>query len=292
MNIGFIGLGFMGEGMAANILKKGHSLTILGHKNRAPIERLIAQGAVEAKTPQEVAQASDIVFLCVTGSPEVEANVRGTQGLKAGAKKGLIIVDCSTANPVSTQSLYDELLPLGITFVDAPLGGTPAQAQEGTLSAMVGCDEATFKILEPVILSWANKAVHLPRVGMGHQMKLLNNFFSMGYAALYAEGLAIAAKSGISAQMIDNVIRGGRMDCGFYQTFFKYVLEGDENAHLFTLKNAHKDVSYLAAMADAAGVANPLGAAVKNYFTSAVVQGKGAQFVPMLSDHVKSLNGV
>jgi 3-hydroxyisobutyrate dehydrogenase-like beta-hydroxyacid dehydrogenase len=292
MKIGFIGLGFMGEGMATNILAKGHTLTILGHKNRAPIERLAALGAVEVQTPKEVAARSEIVFMCVTGSPQVEANVHGEKGLAAGGKKGLIIVDCSTSNPVSTLALYEELKPLGITFVDAPLGGTPVQAKEGTLSAMVGCDEATFKTLEPVILTWAAKAVHLPRVGMGHQMKLLNNFLSMGYAALYSEALAIAAKSGISAQMIDDVVRGGRMDCGFYQTFFKYVLEGDKNAHLFTLQNAHKDVSYLASMADAAGVANPVGSAVKNYFTSALAQGKGQDFVPMLSDHVKAMNGV
>ena len=134
MKIGFIGLGFMGEGMAANILAKGHSLTILGHKNRAPIERLAALGAVEVQTPKEVAQASDVIFMCVTGSPQVEANVRGEKGLAAGGKKGLIIVDCSTSNPVSTLALYEELKPLGITFVDAPLGGTPVQAKEGTLA--------------------------------------------------------------------------------------------------------------------------------------------------------------
>ena len=122
-------------------------------------------------------------------------------------------------------------------------------------------------------------------------MKLLNNFLSMGYGAIYAEALAIAEKSGISAQTFDSVLRGSRMDCGFYQTFFKYVLEGDRNAHQFTLKNALKDVRYLEAMANKAGVANPVGGAVKNSYLMAVNAGREQDYVPMLADAVAEANG-
>ncbi len=111
-------------------------------------------------------------------------------------------------------------------------------------------------------------------VGDGHKMKLLNNFVAMGYGAIYAEALALARKSGISPQTFENsVLRGSRMDCGFYQTFFKYVLEGDRNAHQFTLKNALKDVRYVEIFANKAGVANPVGNAVKNVYASAVNAG-------------------
>lgn len=288
-HIGFIGVGFMGEGMASNILKNGYSLSIVGNRNPAPVERLVKLGATVAKNASDLASHCDIIFLCVTGSPEVEANVRA---MKAAPKKGLIVIDCSTSNPVSTLALHAEMKEIGVNFFDAPLGGTPKQAVEGTLSAMVGCDETTFKIVEPAIRAWSAKADCLGRVGMGHQMKLLNNFISMGYAAIYSEALAIAAKCGITAQDIDTVVRGGRMDCGFYQTFFKYVLEGDEKAHLFTLKNAHKDVRYLSSMAESVGVANPVGNAVKNYYALAESQGQGEKFVPMLSDFVKKLNGI
>jgi 3-hydroxyisobutyrate dehydrogenase-like beta-hydroxyacid dehydrogenase len=123
-------------------------------------------------------------------------------------------------------------------------------------------------------------------------MKLLNNFLSMGYAAIYAEALTVASKIGITPQTFDSVLRGSRMDCGFYQTFMQYVLERDRNAHKFTLVNALKDVRYLESVANAAGVPNPIGNAVKNSFASAVAAGKGEDYVPMLSDFIAERSGV
>jgi 3-hydroxyisobutyrate dehydrogenase-like beta-hydroxyacid dehydrogenase len=290
--IGFIGVGFMGHGMAKNLVEKGHPLTIMGHRNRAPVDDLIKRGANEAKSAADVAKNSDIVFLCVTGSTEVEALVRRADGLKAGAQKGLIIVDCSTSDPNSTMALVSELKAAGISFCDAPLGGTPAQAEEGKISAVVGCDAEVWPRLEPVIGKWAGKAVRVGGPGDGHKMKLLMNFCAMGYAAIYSEALAVAQKVGLSAQTFDSGIRGSRMDCGFYQTFFSYVLDRNRDAHKFTLKNAHKDMKYLAAMAQNAGVANPVGGAVKNYYAMAEAAGLAEDFVPMLSDFVAGLNGI
>lgn len=290
--IGFIGVGFMGHGMAKNLLEKGHPVTVMGHRNRAPVEDLVKRGAKEAKSAAEIAKNSDIVFLCVTGTPEVEALVRRADGLKAGAAKGMIIVDCSTSDPTSTVSLAAELKASGISFCDAPLGGTPQQAEEGKLSALVGCDVDVWPRLEPVITKWAAKAVRIGVPGDGHKMKLLMNFCAMGYAAIYSEMLAVAAKVGLSAKLVDSGLRGSRMDCGFYQTFFSYVLDGNREAHKFTLRNAHKDMKYLASMAQNAGAANPVGGAVKNYFAMAEAAGLAEDFVPMLSDFVASLNGV
>jgi 3-hydroxyisobutyrate dehydrogenase-like beta-hydroxyacid dehydrogenase len=289
--IGFIGAGLMGHGMAKNIVEKGYALTVMGNRNRAPIDDLIGRGAAEAKTPADVARASDIVFLCLTDSSVVEAICRGQNGLKAAARKGHIIVDCSTANPVSTLELAAEFAALGVSFCDAPLARTPKEAWEGKLDTMVGADDATFAAIKPVCETWAAKVAHLGPVGAGHKMKLLNNFIAMGYAAIYAEALALGQKAGITPQMFDSVIRGSRMDCGFYQTFFKYVLERDRDAHKFTLKNAHKDMRYLAAMADALAVANPVGASVKNTFALAVGAGRGDDYVPMVSDIIAGLNG-
>jgi 3-hydroxyisobutyrate dehydrogenase-like beta-hydroxyacid dehydrogenase len=113
----------------------------------------------------------------------------------------------------------------------------------------------------------------------------------MGYAAIYSEALAVANKAGIEPRRLDSVIRGGRMACGFYETFMTYVLERDRNAHKFTLANALKDMRYMESLADAGGVANPLGNAVKNAFALAVNSGRGEEYVPMLSDVVAELNG-
>jgi len=290
--IGFIGVGLMGHGIAGNLLQKGYSLTVLGHRNRAPIEDLVKRGAREAKSAAEVASSSDVVFLCVTGSAEVEALVRGPAGLKAGAHKDLIIVDCSTSDPNSTIALAAELAPLGVAFCDAPLGGTPANAEEGKLSVMVGCDAGLWPRLAPIFASFTTKAIRLGPSGDGHKMKLIMNFFGLGYASIYAEALALGQKVGLSPATIDSAMRGTRMDCGFYQTFFRWVLERDREAHKFTLRNAHKDLKYLVAMAKSAGIAHPMGSAIESYYARAEAAGHGEDYVPMLADFVAALNSV
>ena len=123
-------------------------------------------------------------------------------------------------------------------------------------------------------------------------MKLINNFIAMGYAALYAEALAIARKSGLTAEQVNSVIAPGRMANGFYTTFMKWTLERDENAHKFTIANAHKDMRYLANMANAAGAVNPMQSAVKNAFAAFEAQGGAAKYVPMLADFIAEQNGL
>src|SRR3569833_339071 len=292
--IGFIGLGLMGHGMAKNILEKGYALTVIGHRNRAPIEDLVNRGATEAKSIREVSARSSIVFLCVTGSPEVEAAELGKDGLISSLKRGSVVVDCSTSNPVSTVAVAAELAAAGIGWADAPLGGTPVQAAEGKRSAMVGTTDETFARLKPVIETWAGKIVHIGGVGDGHRMKLLNNFISLGYAAIYAEALALSVEVGISPERFDSVIRGGRMDYGFYQTFMGYTIEGNREAHKFTIANALKDLTYLESMADAVKVQNPLGSAAKNAFALAYATGGdgAANYVPHLPEYVGRANGI
>src|ERR1041384_1773233 len=157
MRVGFIGVGLMGHGMAKCLIEKGHALTVMGHRNRAPLDDLVERGAKEARSAAQVARQSDIVFLCVTGSTQGGGLGRGVDGIAAGARNGLIVVDCSTSDPNSTIALATELKALGVSYADAPLGGTPAQAQEGKLSAMVGCDAEVWPRIEGAIGAWAAK---------------------------------------------------------------------------------------------------------------------------------------
>lgn len=288
--VGFVGLGYMGHGIAKNILEKGWPLTVVGHRKREAIEDLVRKGAAEASSARALAEACDVVVLCVTGSPQVEAVINGEDGL-ASAGKPLLIIDCSTSEPASTTRLATALAPRGITLIDAPLGKTPKDAWEGTLDVMVGGEPDVVARARPILEAFASRVVPTGPVGTGHTMKLLNNFLSMGYAALYSEALMVGAKAGLTPKVFDSVIRNGRMDCAFYQTFFKYVIERDRNAHRFTINNAHKDVTYLAGFAQALGVANPMGAAVRNSFALAAATGHGEDYVPMLSDIVAELNG-
>lgn len=289
--IGFVGIGLMGQGMAANIVGKGFPLTVIAHRNRAPLEDLVARGATEAAGMEDLAAKSDIIFLCLTGSPEVAAVVAQ---LKPGLAKGSVIVDCSTGEPGVTERLAAELAVIGVDYADAPLGRTPKEAWAGTLDAMVGATPEVFARLLPVIQCWAAKIVHIGKTGDGHRMKLLMNFMSLGYGALYAEILTLGQKVGISVETFDSVIRGGRMDCGFYQTFMGYALEGNREAHKFTLKNALKDMRYVEAMANGAGVVSGMSSAVKNtYATAFNTGGDGAEdYVPHLPDYIARLNGV
>ena len=156
---------------------------------------------------------------------------------------------------------------------------------------MVGGGDATVARARPILEAFAGRIVPTGPVGTGHTMKLLNNFVSLGYAAVYAEALMVGAKAGLTAKVFDSVLRNGRMDCPFYQTFFKYVIERDRNAHRFTIANAHKDVTYLAGFAQALGVANPVGAPVRNTFALAVGTRHAEDYVPMMSDIVAELNG-
>jgi len=288
--VGFVGVGLMGHGMAKNIVEKGWPLSVVAHRRREAVEDLKSRGAKEVDSLKALAAASDIVVLCVTGSPQVEAVIHGPDGL-ASAGKPMLIIDCSTSEPASTRRLANELMPRRIALIDAPLSRTPKDAWEGTLDVMVGGDKEAVARARPILDAFAGRVVPTGPVGTGHTMKLLNNFLSMGYAAIYSEALMIGAKAGLAPAVFDAVIRNGRMDCPFYQTFFKYVIERDRNAHRFTLSNALKDVSYLASFAQALGAANPVGAAVRNSFAQAVATGHGQDYVPMLSDLVAEWNG-
>ncbi|MDE3240152.1 MAG: NAD(P)-dependent oxidoreductase [Paracoccaceae bacterium] len=289
--IGFIGLGLMGHGMAKNILEKGYPLTVIAHRNRIPIEDLVKRGAAEANSLQELARRSSIIFMCLTGAPEAAAAVAA---MKSELAAGTVIVDCTTGEPTVTLRLAADMAAQGVHYADAPLSRTPKEAWEGTLDCMVGADAAIFARIEPVIATWAGRILHIGQVGDGHKMKLLNNFLSLGYAALYAEALALSRKVGIPVDRFDKVIRGGRMDCGFYQTFMGYALEENREAHKFTLANAYKDLRYLEMMANAASVATPVASAAKNSFANAINAGGNTaeDYVPHLVDFIARANGI
>lgn len=289
--IGFVGVGLMGHGIAGNLLKAGYPLTVIGHRNRAPIEDLVGKGATEVTSLADLAGRSSIVFLCLTDAVAVENVVTE---MEPALKPGTVIVDCSTSDPVVTMRLADRLSQAGIAYCDSPMGGTPAQAEAGELQAMCGATPETFDRLKPVFDIWTERAVLVGGVGDGHRMKLINNFLSLGYGALYSEALAIARKSGLTVEQFDSVIRGGRMDCGFYGTFMGYALEGRRDAHKFTLSNAYKDMRYVEAMANAGGCVSSVSSAIKNSYAMAVAAGGGGpeDYVPHLADFVARANGL
>lgn len=290
--VGFIGVGLMGHGMARNILKAGYPLVIKGNRNRVPVESLKAMGATEVASPREMAERCEIIHLCLSNSPQVEAVITGPDGLLEGARPGLIVIDTTTADPNSTLRMAAALAGKGATLVDAPLGRTPKEAEAGQLDAMVGADPEAMARVRPVIDTWAGSVTHMGPVGSGHKMKLLMNFIGMSYAALYSEAVVLGAKVGISPAQFRAVIGPSRMGCGFFETFMNYVVDRNRDAHKFAIANASKDMRYVNAMASDAGVVNVMAAAARHYYTHAEAVGAGQDYVPMLSDHVGRLNGL
>ena len=215
--IGFIGIGMMGPGMAKNLLAKGYPLTFKVNRNRDNLDDLIAAGAKEANTNAQCAKDSDIVFICVTGSPQVEDIVYGKDGLLGTVRSGLIVVDTSTAEPASSAKIRHDLAAKGIKLIDAPLARTPKEAEEGRLNTMVGAAPEDFATVEPVLKAFCENIFHVGPPGHGHVLKLVNNMMAMSFAASIAEAFAVAAKSGLDLNRLYDVISAGGVNCGIFQ---------------------------------------------------------------------------
>jgi len=279
-SIGFIGLGLMGHGMAKNLLKKGHALAFLVHRNRANLGDLLDLGGKEVKTARQLAEVSDCIILCVTGTPQVEANVYG--GLLEGARKGQIVVDCSTSMPESTDRIRADFEKKGVRFVDAPLARTPQHAEEGKLNCMVGADDKTFAEVKPVLEKFCENIFHVGGPGSGHKIKLVYNFVAMAHAAVTCESLAACARVGISAEKFFQLVSAGGANSNMFQMVVPKALKGELDGLLFTLSNAKKDIGYYQQMVAGASLAGPMGSALHQVLVQANALGLGEKFVPSL----------
>ena len=288
--LGFIGLGFMGHGMAANILARGFPLCVMAHRKREAVDDLVRRGAKEVASSAEMAENSDIVILCVTGAKEVEEVVSGREGLRASAPHGLIVIDCTTSDPQTLLRLSHENPEM--SFVDAPLGRSPREAWEGALSTMVGCDVATLETIRPVLSAFATTIQHAGALGDGHRLKLVNNFVSLGYASLYAEALGLALKAGLTVEAFDGLIRSSRMHCAFYDTFIGWARDGDKDSHPFALRTALNTVADIVSFSETIQFKGELAAAVRDVFAQAVALGDGDAMLPELPRAVIKANAI
>ena len=291
--IGFIGLGLMGHGIARNIVGKGFPLTVRVHRNRKPLEDILAAGATEVATNADVARASDIVFLCVTGTPQVESVVYDADGLLGAAREGLIVVDTSTAEPASTAAIRADFRAKHAEFVDAPLARTPKEAEEGRLNIMVGAEDAVFERLKPVLGAFCENIIHAGPPGHGHTLKLINNFMAMSIATSTAEAVATAAKAGVSLQKLHDVISAGAVNSGIFQLMVgKMLADGDLSGLKFTLVNAMKDLRYYTHLAESLPTSAMLGEAVHQTMVQANLLGFGDRYIASLIEAQEKLAGV
>jgi 3-hydroxyisobutyrate dehydrogenase-like beta-hydroxyacid dehydrogenase len=293
--IGFIGAsGLMGHGMAKNLLAKGQPLAIAAFRNRARVADLLAAGARELPTAAALASecgAGGVVFLCVTGSPQVEQVVGGEDGLLAGARSGLMIVDTSTSEPDSTHRLREACAAKGVRFVDAPLARTPVEAEAGKLNVMVGATAGDFARLQPLLSCFAENIFHVGGPGAGHVIKLLNNFVAQSICTATAEAFAVGQRAGIDLKQFVGLVSAGLVNSGLFQLMSK-TLDGQLDALKFELNNARKDVRYYTHLAEGLGVPTVIGEAVHQSLTLACALGYGSKLVPSLVEAQEKLAGV
>jgi 3-hydroxyisobutyrate dehydrogenase-like beta-hydroxyacid dehydrogenase len=260
------------------------------HRNRERVADLLDAGASEAATPAAVAAASEIVFVCVTGSPQVEAALGAEDGLLAGAQPGLVIVDCSTSEPDSTARLRERCAAAGVVFVDAPLSRTPVEAEAGRLNVMVGADAAVLARLEPVLRCFAENVIHVGGPGAGHTLKLLNNFIAQAVCTATAEAFAVGQRAGIDLRKLVELISAGPVNSGLFQAMAK-TLDGDMGGLKFELDNARKDVRYYTHLAEGLAIPTLVGEGVHQSLALASALGHGKKFVPSLVEAQEQLSG-
>jgi 3-hydroxyisobutyrate dehydrogenase-like beta-hydroxyacid dehydrogenase len=278
--LGMIGIGLMGHGIATNLVRHGHTLVFLDHPGNQPVDDLVAAGARAMDTIGELAAESDVVLLCVTGTPEVEAILLASGGLLETMRQGTIVIDHSTAIPSSTERIAGEVAKAGGRFLDAPMTRTPKDAAAGRLNLLVGGDPALFDECRPLLADYAENIVHAGPVGAGHRLKLLHNFVSIGFSTVLAEAAACAERAGVDAAVFVDVLASGGGKSVVLDRLRPYIETRDTTQPGFSIGNAAKDIGYYATMAEEMGAARTAAEAIRTILDAAVSSGHGRQTVP------------
>lgn len=280
MHIGLIGAGLMGHGMAANLMRHGHEVSVIAHRNRKPVDDLVAKGAREANSLGEIAEA-DVILLCLTTSKVVTETIKG---LKPHLRRGHIILDAGTSAPQASHDQAQSLAARGVGFADIPLTGGPEQAEKGELGVLCGADDKTFKAIEPLLACFATTIRHFGPPGSGHTAKLISNYLVTGMIALVSDAFGAAHKAQIDWKDLYEVMLNGSGNSGVLRKMVASALDGDFDGYRFSIANAAKDIGYYADLADDLECVSPLSEAVAQVFSKAVETGHGGRNVSHLLD--------
>jgi 3-hydroxyisobutyrate dehydrogenase len=248
MRVGFIGLGIMGASMASNVQKGGHELVVHDLRAEAATPHLAA-GAVWARTPREVAEASDVVLTSLPGPPEVEMVALGDSGLLAGLSAGKAYVDLSTNSPTVVRRIHATFVQRGIPMLDAPVSGGPRGARTRKLAIWVGGDAAVFQRVKPVLDAMGDQVRRVGDIGAGSVAKLVHNMTTYCVQTALAEVFTLGVKAGVEPIELWEAVRYGAT--GRQRTFDRLAdafLRGTYDPPNFALRLAHKDVSLAVAL--------------------------------------------
>jgi 3-hydroxyisobutyrate dehydrogenase len=271
--IGFIGLGIMGCPMAARLLEAKFPL-IVYTRTKSKASRLIGRGARFAASPAEVAAECNVVFICVTDTPDVEAVVRGDDGIAGSVRSGLIVVDHSTISPTATRQMADELSRQGAFFLDAPLSGGEMGARNGTLSIMVGGDAGAFERVEPILRYVGQTITYCGPSGTGQLTKLVNQILVSVNNLAVCEALTFARKHGLNLEKTIAALSGGAAGSWQLANLGPRMIGGDFRPG-FTINLQQKDLRLILQAAEESNTSLPTASLAHQLFTAAQAAGHG-----------------
>ncbi|MEO9191924.1 MAG: NAD(P)-dependent oxidoreductase [Acetobacteraceae bacterium] len=273
MKVGFIGLGTMGAGMAANLQKAGHAL-VVNDTRRPAAERFVSAGAVWAATPREVAEQTDLIFTSLPGPPEVEAVALGPDGLLGAMRKDAAYFDLSTNSPTLMRRVHAAFAERGAHALDAPVSGGPRGAATGKLAIWVGGEQAVFDRSKPVLDAMGDQARYVGPIGAGSVAKLVHNMFGYIMTTGLAEVFTMGVKAGIEPLAIWEAVRQGAIGRrGAFDAMPDQFLSNSYEPPAFALRLAHKDVSLACTLGREMGVPMRLANLVQAEMTEAMNRG-------------------
>ncbi|MBI4340001.1 MAG: NAD(P)-dependent oxidoreductase [Chloroflexi bacterium] len=288
--VGFIGLGIMGMPMARNLMKAGFRV-VAYNRTASKAQQLATEGGVAAGSPREVAQACPVVITMVTDSPDVEAVALGPQGILEGIQRDAVHIDMSTISPAVTRAIAARLSERGAHMLDAPVSGGSWGAQQGTLSIMVGGDEAIFQRCLPVFRGMGQNIVHVGGNGMGQVTKLVNQVLVAGTMNAVAEALLFAASAGADLEKTIEAVKGGAAGSWQLQNLGPRLIKGDF-APGFMVKLQQKDLRLVLEAADAMHLPLPATALVHQLYAALEAAGLGDEGTQALVKAHERLAGV
>jgi 3-hydroxyisobutyrate dehydrogenase-like beta-hydroxyacid dehydrogenase len=282
--IGFIGLGVMGEPMCRNLAVKSGIRVIALDIDPGPLQRIAVHGVRTGGSVRAVVEGSDVVFLSLPSGEVVSEVAHAADGLLASIKEGQVVVDLSTSPVDLTRELAQEFAGRGTVFIDAPVARTRAAAEAGTLSVMVGGDEAVFNRVRPLLATFATEITLCGPVGCGQVLKILNNMVLFQIGMAIADAKVIGERAGVDpALLFDTLTKGSADSFALRNHGMKAMLPGEFPLRAFSVQYARKDLKYGLRLAEQARVEAQAARIVDTFFDKAIAAGYGEQYWPVIS---------
>ena len=288
--VGFIGLGIMGRGMAANLLAKGFDVAVW-NRTASRADGLVEAGAARAESPAAVARACPIVITCVSDTPDVEAVVLGPEGVAEGVASGSLVIDCSTISPQATLEIAQALEAKGASMLDAPISGGSEGAEKGTLSIMVGGRAEDFERAGPYLEAMGTTITHVGAQGAGQTVKLVNQILVVGNCVAMCEALLFAQAGGVDLRKTFDAISQGAAGSWMFTNRAPQIIRRDWSPG-FMVSLQQKDLRLVLAAADEMGVPIPVTAQIFNLYRTLEARGLHEEGNHALIKALEHLSGI